>query len=495
MASVDATAQDSQSEKEVRKKNPLSHFPISSSKSIGASRFTVDYWRTKLFRPVYGSGKKRYEVQEWYLQVQHEGRREKVGLGSNNKEEAGRRAAQFFKNLVGKGWDVALSKLNPDKEIKPKVMITVGDLITTVRPLLTVRARTFAGYAYALRKIAREAVGQKDATKKRFDPKSQTWRRVSDTMLLAKLTPTKVAEWKAKVISAAGSDVIKQTRARRNVNSFIRTARALFSRKALKRLKALGVVLPDPLPFAGVEMEKQGSTKYHSIFSPKDLLQTAKSELAQKDSNTWLVILLALGAGLRRKEIDGLCWQQVDFERQQVFIFNHAGFEAKTEDSEGKIFVDAALLAELLPFKAGSNDYVIEPKTPGREAGAAQYYRAQETFEHTTKWLRDHGVKTDKPLHTLRKEFGSIICESADIHTASRQLRHSDLATTAAFYTDHRRRATVPVGRFLTSTAPAQPTKTNKKQDSANTNAQKIVKWDSAACSANTRFEPHSPGE
>jgi hypothetical protein len=168
---MDATARDSQSEKEVRKENPLSHFSSSSKKSIGASRFTVDYWRTKLFRPLYGDGKKRHEVQEWYLQVQHEGRREKVGLGSNNREEACRRAAQFFKNLVGKGWDVALSKLNPDKEIKPKVMITVGDLITTVRPLLAVRPRTFEAYAYSLRKIAREAVGKKDATKKRFEPR------------------------------------------------------------------------------------------------------------------------------------------------------------------------------------------------------------------------------------------------------------------------------------------------------------------------------------
>lgn len=134
-------------------------------------------------------------------------------------------------------------------------------------------------------------------------------------------------------------------------------------------------------------------------------------------------------------------------------------------------------------------------KTPGREAGATQFYRAQETFEHTTKWLRDHDVKTDKPLHTLRKEFGSIICESADIHTASRQLRHSDLATTAAFYTDHRRRATVPVGSFLTSTIPARPTQTTGKPDSANTKTQNAATSDAGSSPANAQFEPHNPGE
>jgi len=47
-----------------------------------------------------------------------------------------------------------------------------------------------------------------------------------------------------------------------------------------------------------------------------------------------------------------------------------------------------------------------------------------------------------------------MICASADIHTASRQLRHANLATTAAYYTDHRRRATVPVADILNPPLP-----------------------------------------
>ena len=35
-----------------------------------------------------------------------------------------------------------------------------------------------------------------------------------------------------------------------------------------------------------------------------------------------------------------------------------------------------------------------------------------------TAWLRAQGVEGDRPLHTLRKEFGSIICAAADIHTS-----------------------------------------------------------------------------
>jgi integrase len=356
----------------------------------------------------------------------------------------------IHKKLVAKGWDDALEDSFPDRKAKPKNPLTVGDLIETVRPLLGVRLRTFEIYAYALRKIAREATGRPDKSKHRFDPKARSWRRDSGAILLAKLTPNSVADWKTKVVSESGANPVDQARARRNVNSFIRNARALFGRKALKRLKEKGVNLPSPLPFEGVELEEQGNTKYRSTFDPKILLQEAKKELQEKDIDTWAVILLGLGAGLRRKEIDGLCWQQLDFQRSEIHVFNHEGFQAKTDDSEGKIYVDPGLMAELLRLKDKEvTAYVVESATPGRSVGASQYYRAGQTFEKVTTWLRAHGVTGDKPLHSLRKEFGSIICESADIHTASRQLRHSNLATTAAFYTDHRRRVTVPVGALL----------------------------------------------
>ena len=44
----------------------------------------------------------------------------------------------------------------------------------------------------------------------------------------------------------------------------IRSARALFSRRIVRRLAEANVTLPEPLPFAGVELERQGSTRYIS---------------------------------------------------------------------------------------------------------------------------------------------------------------------------------------------------------------------------------------
>lgn len=452
---LDTTGRDSQSEKEVRKIFRSIETTTFEDEAPTVSRFTVDYWRTKLFRPKHRWKRKSKEVQQWYIQVQHGGRREKVGLGTNNAEEAARRAARFYKNLVSKGWDVAWAALSPDKKTKLLNPLTVGDLIDRVRPLSSVRARTFEGYAYALRKIARETTGKKDINKRRFDPKSRPWRKAADLILLAKLTPVKITDWKLKKVAEAGADPMAVGRARRNINSFIRNARALFSRKMLKMLRERGVTLPSPLPFEEVELEPQGNTKYRSIFKAKVLLIEARKELGEKDTNCWIVILLGLGAGLRRKEIDALRWDQIDFDKMKIFVVSHEEFEAKNSGSEDEVSIDAFLASELKRIKGqATSGYVVEPGSPGRPPGASQYYRANETFVKVTKWLRDHGVKCDKPLHTLRKEFGSIICELADVYAASTGLRHKQLSTTTNYYTENRRPTSVPVGAYLSATNP-----------------------------------------
>jgi integrase len=93
--------------------------------------------------------------------------------------------------------------------------------------------------------------------------------------------------------------------------------------------------------------------------------------------------------------------------------------------------------------------FVLESELKPKPEAKFGYYRAAHTFDRLTTWLRGKGVLAHKPIHTMRKEFGSIINESADIYTASRQLRHSNIATTAAYYADNRKRVAVPVGTML----------------------------------------------
>ena len=60
------------------------------------------------------------------------------------------------------------------------------------------------------------------------------------------------------------------------------------------------------------------------------------------------------------------------------------------------------------------------------------------------------GVTGRAPLHTLRKEFGSLMNEKFGIYAASRALRHGRLEVTSAYYTDSKSRKTLGLGRLLT---------------------------------------------
>jgi hypothetical protein len=63
--------------------------------------------------------------------------------------------------------------------------------------------------------------------------------------------------------------------------------------------------------------------------------------------------------------------------------------------------------------------------------------------------LRAHGVRSIRPLHTLRKEFGSQINQTHGIHAASRALRHAEIGITSAIYVDNRVRTTSGLGYLL----------------------------------------------
>jgi hypothetical protein len=63
--------------------------------------------------------------------------------------------------------------------------------------------------------------------------------------------------------------------------------------------------------------------------------------------------------------------------------------------------------------------------------------------------VASHGVTARKPIHELRKEFGSMVNRKHGLSAASDQLRHSGIAITAAYYIDRPRKATSGLGAQL----------------------------------------------
>jgi hypothetical protein len=77
------------------------------------------------------------------------------------------------------------------------------------------------------------------------------------------------------------------------------------------------------------------------------------------------------------------------------------------------------------------------------------HYRCACTFRRLNGWLRAKGVDTPNPIHTLRKEFGTLICQRFGIFAAAEALRHSDIRLTRAHYAERRGRIHLEVGKML----------------------------------------------
>lgn len=373
------------------------------------------------------------------------GNRWSFSLGTGNAEAAARKAASVYTDFLTLGVEAALAKHRPQKTAG--TITTVGEWIEAARSVATVNPATFALYAAALRKIVGDIIRVK-RNRKRFGPKSggaQAYRRAIDAAPLSLLSPEAIQKWRLEYVKRAKTPAEQRSRMT-SCNSTVRQARSLFGKKIAKF-----VSLPEPLPFQGVEFFPRQSAKYFSRIDAKALLTKAQSELAEKDSPAFLVILIALAAGLRKGEIDTLAWHQIDFERGVIRIEHTDTANLKSADSRGEVPIDASVVPLLRGFHARKTGaFVIEggdgvagPRAWGRN------YRVQNVFDRVTAWLRKHGVTAKKPLHELRKEFGALITAEHGIYAASRVLRHADLSTTAAHYTDLKTRPTIPVGKWL----------------------------------------------
>lgn len=411
-------------------------------------------------KTVIGKGDSRYWMQRGKMildsrsraftcKIQIKGRRESFPLRSSNKTKAAQTAAAIYSDIVVLGWDEALLKHKPKAETKGT---TVGELIEAVSKLADVRKSSLCGYARSLRRIAGEVARIKPLPGRyaRCGTNREWWLAAVNRIPLKALTPAKIEAWKLNYVTQRGQgNEAKMRSARNSANSIIRMAKALFS-KRLVRLIVDEIDLPSPLPFDGVELFPRQSMRYISTIDVSALVTKAREDLAATDPESFKALLLGLFAGLRRSEADRLRWTSIDFVTGVIRVEAQPDFAPKAETSLGEIPLDPEVLAILRGLRAREPDaeYVLRGDAASADATWVRY-RAQATFSRLTDWLRANGVSARSPLHTLRKEAGSLVCQKAGIYAASRFLRHADIAITAQHYTDQKDRVTVGLGGLL----------------------------------------------
>jgi integrase len=403
-----------------------------------------------------GKGDSRYWLQAGKLvsdtrwagafacRIQSQGRREFFPLRTSNKAAAAAKAAKIYNDVSALGWDDAIAKHKPETLRDTNKPATVGQLIEAACAASTARKHSLEAYSKAFRRVVSEVAGIQDGRKfDAFKGGTKEWRERVDAVSLASLLPADVQAWKNRRLRAMDTDPLAKRRAITTVNSLIRNAKALFGKKVLPFVEQK-ITVPRPLPFDDVGMEKGPSLRYVSKVDAYALLARARQQLAENEPEAFKVLILALVCGLRRSEIDHLLWRTFDFSRGLLHIENTEFQQLKSEDSAGTIDLDADTAALFKGYRARAPQslFVIESPNAPRAERKSRCYRCNAVFERVNEWLRLQGVDTMKPLHTMRKEIGSIMASEHGIFEASRYLRHSDIRITSAIYADKKKTVT-----------------------------------------------------
>jgi integrase len=437
----------------------------------GVSRTDIRYWQERVEK-VAGRGGK--ESPNYSVQIAHLGKRHRFKLRTSEKRAAAGKAQAIYRTILEKGWDEALTEHNP-KAARRSGCATIGEYLAELETTVQLRKSTGRAYVQALRAIAAGVAGIGDqaavdesgqvlkdrrgriiyvSRRDRYSGGVSAWQAKVDALPLSVLKDEAVQKWKLAYLAEHGTNPVKLQRAKHTVNSMIRSARSLFSNRKdrLKHLRAK-LSLPEPLPLKGVSLEDEGTKRYVSKVDARQLIAGAKRDLAGDPARTeqFKIFCLGLLAGLRKREIDTLLWDQVKFELGQIHICRTEHFEPKSKESEAKVDCDAELLALLRGWQAQARGpFVIECKRKARYHKApVGYYRAEEHFRPLYAWLGEQGITDNKKLHTLRKELGSVLANEQGIFAAQQVLRHAHIQTTARHYADKRRTITAGLGALL----------------------------------------------
>ncbi|MFT9485757.1 MAG: tyrosine-type recombinase/integrase [Tepidibacillus sp.] len=169
-----------------------------------------------------------------------------------------------------------------------------------------------------------------------------------------------------------------------------------------------------------------------------------------KGTKLELPVYLAACLGLRREEIMGLRWENVDLEQQVLYIVevrtaagnnNNIIKAPKTEGSRRKLYIidelkeilinhkeKQARRKELLGDLYYDSDYVFV-----RDDGKP--YRVNSVTEQFKDFLEKHNLPIIR-LHDLRHTFASVMHhKGATIKDIAEMMGHSDTSTTSRIYT------------------------------------------------------------
>ena len=326
-----------------------------------------------LFRPVsVKSNGGRVQSANWCVRFQHQGKRTCRSLGTADYRLATQRAKLLVTTVRHQGW--AKATVLPTSHGS----LLIEDLLERYRHTAVsrgLRPRSIAQTLKDLRRVARE----------------------TGTRRLDELTPACLQGW-------VRERVLKPI----TLRSVLKSAACVFSKPSLQSLGLVEVANP----FAPLVRPKVDREPFQAP-SREWIMQLMRRGVDELQGETRLAFVLALGAGLRWGEIVSLRWESVQADGVRVTAALAKGRRARV--------VPMGNMVQSVLEKARGLDLVI-----GTDA--------KQVHEGLCVWLRAQGVEDAKPVHYLRKCFGSLAVGDHGIFVASKLLGHSNITLTASTY-------------------------------------------------------------
>jgi integrase len=463
----------------------------------GTDRTSQKYWVERVYHRTWEKAGQLVESNAYYVRIKHNGQRKDVNLHTADKNEAARRATNFFKVLVAQGWAAAEATLRAPGE-KPKAKsCTIGEYIAAARSHFQGLAATFEDYARNLRLIVSEALnvepveieeraaakagamalqelrqlqaeGRKDVPRRlhlrnrtkeevdwvdrrtgqfyqeamarlRFDHRArghEAWTKAVDVLPLSKVTPAVVNKWATSRIKAAeAKNAQARKRGKVTVETILRQARSLFSPKLLGFVRSELNSLPDELPFDKLKIERSRVRRFRVLVPLPDLMAAAMKEL-ESDREVMKAFVLAAWGGLRRREMDALMWANVNAKANRLTVAVTEHYGLKTEDSEREIPLPPEIMGFLAQCQKLDRARAGDFVIKGDHSVGrrSRTYRCERAFARLIEWLHEQGVADRKPIHYLRKLAGDTLAQQAGIYAASSYLGHSSVKVTQEYY-------------------------------------------------------------
>ena len=158
--------------------------------------------------------------------------------------------------------------------------------------------------------------------------------------------------------------------------------------------------------------------------------------IKNEDIEKRIIINLALKAGLRKSEVFGLTWQDVDFKNETISINKTRQYlkekglfvkETKNVSSIRNITIGKTLIKLLKDYKTqikpSKTDFIIINEN---------FYGISEWFK---RWQNKNNISVIR-FHDLRHTHATLLLSlGVDIKTISQRLGHSSIVTTLNIYT------------------------------------------------------------